>query len=194
MTIKQAMRTVGVALGAFILCTCANATAYGQNDRSDRPDSQDVGPSQRERTGDKQATQAQTDEDARKQTLKYSRTRRLGNSGGIQTLTLTPESGNPHQETLDRATAGYQTFLTKFGDAAYANSHVKLRFEDFAPAYFIVLNAQVGDKVGNGFALAEKRAQLRSYKKILREDTGLDEKTAAKVEQEAKQLLKSFRQ
>lgn len=194
MTIKQAMRTVGVVLSALLLGMSAHATAYGQSDRADRPDSQEVRSPRRERATDTEETQGAPATVTERQTRKYGRTPKVNELKGIQTFGIAGSaSGNQYQETFDAATADYQKFLGKFSNTAFANSHVRLRFDDFAPAYFIALNTQVGGKVSTGLELAEKRAQLRSYEKILREDVGLDQETAKRIEREAKQILKSFR-
>lgn len=193
MTTYQSMRTVVAVLGMAFLWLCIPVTAYGQSDRTDRPDSQDVSSPRKDSVRERPQDQKPPSEVTRQQTLKYGSAPRVGDLKAIQSLAIDgARSANEFQAAFDRAVTDHTRFLEKFSDTAYGNSHVKLRFDDFALAYFIVRNPQVSGKFSDGLQLAEKRAQLRSYKKILREDAGLDRENAERIEKEAKLILKSF--
>jgi len=129
------------------------------------------------------------DSAARSETAKYGNTSR---NAVIHGMLATRK--DDYEKAFSQSKNDYAKFLERFVPGEpYAQTHVKLRFEDFAPAYFLVLYPEVATKFPTGLGLAEERAQLTSYENILRRDLGIDKDKAKSMVKEARAVLKSFK-
>jgi hypothetical protein len=125
---------------------------------------------------------------ARKQISEYGNTARIAVSGAVGV------PRDQYEKAIAEAKNDYEGFVAQFTPGApFAQTHVKLRFEDFAPAYFLVLNSEVKTKFRSGRELAERRAQRISYEKLLNREVGFDKDTAKSTVKDAKALVASFK-
>jgi len=174
-----------VAIAVFI--AAGSVTVFAQRDR--------VGSESRAvRTG-RETTEATTTKpvedpaaSARSQTSKYGSTSKMATRGGVGV------PGDQYERAFAEAKRDYADFLAQFvPGATFAQTHVKLRFEDFAPAYFLILNSEVRTRFRGGRELAERRAQLISYEKILIREVRFDKDSAKSSVKEARAIVASFK-
>jgi hypothetical protein len=191
MRIDRHLRELSSVLTAVLLGLCMQATSSAQSDRSDRPGPEEGRTSRSERHDDRDRApdRRSPEEISRQRWSKYSTAPRTEKFRAFAAM-AGGTSENDLRRAFEQANQDYKSFVAQAG-----SNYIAVRPEDFAPAYFIVMDPRVSGKRNNGLAFAKEASTLKyraHYAKLLHEELGLDKNTAKEIENAAREAVKSF--